>query len=116
MSPRSPLRRLLLALLAVVQVGAPVLATAAHAQFSRASAGEVAQVHAEESGHRHAPPEHPESCVLCQMLGRSLAVPVEPVAVSKGTLPEMAPASDVEGVDAREPRACIRPRAPPASA
>lgn len=118
MSPRSPLsllRRLLLALLAVVQMGSPVLATAAHAQLARATTGDVARVHLEEPGQRHTIPGHPESCVLCQMLGRVLSVPVEPAAISDAQSPQMAQAWDNDEQVVRAPSARHRTRAPPAS-
>ncbi|MBM3908565.1 MAG: hypothetical protein FJ363_10895 [Gemmatimonadetes bacterium] len=118
MTPRfrlSPLRRLLLVLLAVVQVGSPVLATVAHAQMARATTEDVARVHVEEPGERHAPPGHPESCVVCQMLARTLAVPAEPTALCSLHVLETVEPTRSEQLAARAPTARIRTRAPPTS-
>jgi len=111
----SPLRRLLLVLLAVVQGGSPVLATVAHAQMARATTEDASRVHVEEPGQRHAPPGHPESCVVCQMLARALAVPAEPTALCSHHVLESVEPPDSEQLAARAPSARIRTRAPPAS-
>ena len=113
MFPLSPLRRLLVVLLAVVQVGAPVLATAAHAALARAVAGDVERLHVEAPGQRHAPLDHPESCVLCQIVGRALAVPVELAEPIRSQASESVGADDADRQVKRPAVANIRTRAPP---
>jgi hypothetical protein len=112
MSPLSPLRRLLVVLLAIVQVGAPVLAAVAHAHLAR-QAGGVARVHAEEPEHQHAPPDHPESCVLCQALSRAVAAPPAEAARFAANGPPPAPLATSERGVAHPVLTQARTRAPP---
>ncbi|MDQ8155723.1 MAG: hypothetical protein P3B98_13815 [Gemmatimonadota bacterium] len=114
MPPQLFLRRLLLVVLAVVQIGAPILSTVAHAQLSRAAAGEVESLHVEEPGQRHAPPGHPESCLLCNVLGRALPEPAQSSALAHVRRAAAVPTADHDQAIQRAACARIQARAPPA--
>lgn len=110
----SPAHRIVLGLLAVLHLSAPTVAAVAHARLSQASAVDGERVHVENLGRRHAVPTHPESCVLCQLLGRGKLAEVELMARAESAV---RPAPPPRGApDAHSRTATARPssRAPPA--
>ncbi len=113
MRTRSPVRRIVLGLFAVVHLSVPTLAAVVHAWQSQASAVDEERVHVEDLGRRHSVPTHPESCVLCQMLGREMLAAAERVAWAEGTAGSETPPHGRRDVHSRTATAGPSSRAPP---
>jgi len=116
MRARSPVRRIVLGLLAMVHLSVPTLATAAHSQLVRAHASDAAQAHVGELGQHRSAPAHPESCVFCKVLGRDVLAESEQVAQALGAVRAVPPLALRQDVQSRALTARPGSRAPPAQA
>jgi hypothetical protein len=110
----SPLNRLLLTALAIVQMATPALAVIADAKLIADSAT-APRAHIEEHSQKGCRPVHPDDCALCSLLTHFSAP--RPTAAA---LPMVAAAARaVRDREARLPdpisRALDRTRAPPVS-
>ena len=114
MRTRSPVRRIVLGLLALAHLSVPMLAAVAHARLARAQASDIAQVHVEDMGAHQSAPTHPESCVFCQLLGRFMWAGADQKLEAQGAVRAVAPLALREDVQLRTPAAQPSSRAPPA--
>jgi hypothetical protein len=80
------LRRLLFAVLAIVNVGASPLAMIGEAQLLAASVAQGLRNHIEDQSHPDCAPVHPDECILCNFLAH--------------VTPERGPAAEHQHVDA----------------
>lgn len=114
MRTRSPVRGIVLVLLAMAHLSVPTLAAVAHAQLARAEASDVAQAHVEDLGQHRSASAHPESCVFCQLLGRHMLSEADLVMQTAGAVRAAPPQGRSEDVHSRTPAARPSSRAPPA--
>ena len=91
---RHRLKRIALALLAVMQLGAPPAVALTDAVLAARALTRGFGVHIEDLGTRDAVASHPDDCALCQILRQSSAPPaLAPAAVVERT--HTAPTSSV---------------------
>lgn len=114
MRTRSPVRRVILGLLALVHLSVPAVAAVVHARQSQASVAGTERVHVEDLGRRDAVPTHPESCALCQLLGREMLVEAELAAWAESAARPAPPPRGRPDVHTRTATAGPSSRAPPA--
>ena len=114
MRTRSPVRRIVLGLLAVAHLSVPTLAAVAHAHLARSQASDATQAHVEDLGQHRSAPTHPESCVFCQLLGRAMLAEAEQVAQVEGAVRAAPPLAIRQDVHSRTATARASSRAPPA--
>lgn len=109
----SPVRRVILGLLAVVHLSVPTVAAVVHARLSQASVAGAERVHVEDMGRRDAVSTHPESCALCQLLGRETLAEAEQAAQAENAARPAPPPRGRRDVHARTATAGPSSRAPP---
>jgi hypothetical protein len=114
MRTRSPVRRIVLSLLALVHLSVPTLATVVHARLARSGASEPTGVHVEDLGQHRSVRTHPESCVFCQLLGRDMLAEAEQAAQAEGAPHTAPPPAIRQDVHSRTATARPSSRAPPA--
>ncbi|MBI5600115.1 MAG: hypothetical protein HY944_00965 [Gemmatimonadetes bacterium] len=114
MGTRSPVRRLVLALLAMAHLSVPTLAAVAHARLAGTQASDAGQVRVEDQGRHQSAPAHPESCLFCQLLGRDMLAASGPPAEADRAGRSAPPPAIRQDVLSRTPAARPSSRAPPA--
>lgn len=114
MRTRSPVRRIVLVLLAMAHFSVPTLAAVAHAQLAQAETNDVARAHVEDLGQHRSTSAHPESCVFCQLLGRHMLSAADLMMHATGAVRAARPQVHSQEVHSRTSAARPSSRAPPA--